>query len=124
MKDASRAWQKHFKHSALCFRPGAQSKRPFSSRRAVPHTPHLTSFGTQTHKSHPLPLGKRGSLPACPHCENLLLFTYIEMQEVFLTQSLSNSRVPFPGVPSLSLRINETLSDFPPAAPTSYQHDC
>jgi len=31
---------------------------------------------------------------------------------------------PFPQAPPPSLGINEVLPDFPPAAPTSYQHDC
>lgn len=54
---------------------GPRAKALFPSCWAVPHTPHQHTGSQKPFLS----LGKRGSLPACPHRQNLLLFTYIEM---------------------------------------------
>ena len=64
MKDVSRAWQKHFKHSALCFSPGAQSKSPFSFMLSC--SSHTSSHQLQhTGSQKPFPAFGEKSLSTC-----------------------------------------------------------
>lgn len=101
MKDASRAWQKHFKHPVLGFSLWApREKALFPSLWALPHISHRPSLSTWAYKSNSsLPLGHRGFLPACPWCGHFLLVTHTEMGEVLLLTHHflpSGSRVPLP----------------------------
>lgn len=117
MKDASRAWQKHFKHSVLGFSLRApREKALFPCHWALPHTSHPTQPQHVAHKSHSLPpFGVQGLSP-CLSLMRPFVITHTEMEECSShSSSFLWQHCPFP--PS-SLRISETLSDFKPAPPT------
>lgn len=117
MKDASRAWQKHFKHSVLGFSLRApREKALFPCHWALPHTSHPTQPQQVAHKSHSLPpFGVQGLSPCLFLMGPLLLPTLKWKRCSSHSSSFLWQQCPFP--PS-SLRISETLSDFKSAPPT------
>lgn len=105
MKDVSRAWQKHFKHSVLCFSWGARSKSLFSFMLSC--SSHTSSHQLQhTGSQKPFPAFGEKGLSTClsPPWNFTLIHLRWNVRSVPHTKPLlpSNSRVPFPRVPPLA----------------------